>query len=74
MQSDVPHQGIAPPNDSMFPREPEDFERDPRVSYSKLDNKYILEDDDGTEWEFDEVGKRWIPSVRFRLQPAGWIL
>lgn len=78
MQSEVPHRGTAPPNEGMsaarvvFPREPDDFENDPRVSYSKLDKKYILEDDDGTEWEFDDVAKRWIPSVRFRPQPAAW--
>lgn len=64
---------VAPPNapDNFvvaFPKTPEDFETDPRVSYSKLDNKYILENDDGTEWEFDESLQKWIPSVCFFTQ------
>ena len=46
-----------------FPQTPEDFENDPRVSYSKLDDRWILEEDDGSEWEWDANGNRWIPSV-----------
>jgi len=69
-ESLVPHRGIPPPHDGLsaarvvFPAEIEDFERDPRVSFSKLDRKWILEDDDNSEWEYDESLKRWIPSVR----------
>lgn len=82
------HRGVPPRNDGfsavrvVFPSSVEDFERDPRISFSKLDSKWILEDDDGSEWEFDESLKRWIPSVRpapafinslelFR-QPSSW--
>lgn len=78
MQSKVSHRDVALPHAGMpaarvpFPRDPEDFEHDPRVLYSKLDNKYILEDDDGSEWDFDDATKRWIPSVRFRPPPAAW--
>jgi len=66
-----PYRGIPPPNDGLsaarvvFPSAIEDFDRDPRVSFSKLDSKWILEDDDGSEWEYDESLKRWIPSVRY---------
>ncbi|KAK2858372.1 hypothetical protein FQN49_004803 [Arthroderma sp. PD_2] len=47
---------------STFPR-PEDFDTDPRVSFSKLDNKYILETDNGEEFTYDDALKRWIPSL-----------
>ena len=49
---------------SSFPQEPEEFDADPRVSFSKLDNKFILEADDGQEFEFDDGLKRWVPAVR----------
>ena len=49
---------------SSFPKEVEEFDADPRVSFSKLDSKYILETDDGQEYEFDERLKRWVPVVR----------
>ena len=47
-----------------FPNAPEDFEKDDRVSFSKLDNKWILEDHDGSEWEYLEQLNKWVPSVR----------
>ena len=53
------------PRVSSFPKEVEEFDADPRVSFSKLDSKYILETDDGQEYEFDEKLKRWVPVVRF---------
>jgi HIV Tat-specific factor 1 len=46
-----------------FPRSTVEFDEDPRVSFSKLDNKYILEDYDGSEWEYSESLGKWIPSV-----------
>ena len=49
---------------SSFPKEVGEFDADPRVSFSKLDSKYILETDDGQEYEFDEKLKRWVPVVR----------
>ena len=49
---------------SNFPTNPEDFDADDRISFSKLDNKFILEADDGQEFEFDEALKRWVPAVR----------
>lgn len=46
-----------------FPRDPEDFDRDPRISFSKLDNKFILETEDGQEFEYDTALKRWVQTV-----------
>ena len=71
------HQGPPAPDDGTsaahiaFPQTFEDFKSDPRVSYSKLDDKHILEDDDGNEWEWQpasgeeaKAGRgRWVPSV-----------
>ncbi|KAK2752764.1 hypothetical protein FQN55_005896 [Onygenales sp. PD_40] len=48
---------------SSFPKSPSEFDADIRVSFSKLDNKYILEAEDGTEYEFDNALKRWVPLV-----------
>lgn len=45
-----------------FPTDPVEFENDDRISYSKLDNKFIaVQESDGTEFEFDHQLKRWIP-------------
>ncbi|KAK3694843.1 hypothetical protein B0T22DRAFT_84037 [Podospora appendiculata] len=44
-----------------FPTNPEDFNNDDRISFSKLDSKYIAVQDDGTEYEFDNGLRRWIP-------------
>lgn len=49
---------------STFPKSLEEFDADPRVSFSKLDNKFILEADDGQEFEYDDALKRWVPVVR----------
>ena len=55
----------APPL-AGFPQNPEEFDADPRVSFSKLANKFILEADNGEEFEFDDALKRWVPVVRPR--------
>lgn len=54
----------AEPSRSSFPTNAEDFDADDRISFSKLDNKFILEADDGQEFEFDNALKRWVPAVR----------
>ncbi|KAL8929825.1 MAG: hypothetical protein Q9208_000969 [Pyrenodesmia sp. 3 TL-2023] len=46
-----------------FPTNPEDFDADDRISFSKLDNKFILETEDGQEFEFDDALKRWVPAL-----------
>jgi len=48
---------------SSFPIDPAEFDADDRISYSKLDNKFLLVQEDGTEFEFDNAIKRWIPVV-----------
>ncbi|ETI21760.1 hypothetical protein G647_05829 [Cladophialophora carrionii CBS 160.54] len=54
---DIPPQGIQ----TGFPQDPADFDADPRVSWSRLDNKFILETEEGNEFEWDTALKRWIP-------------
>ncbi|OAL30938.1 hypothetical protein AYO20_08523 [Fonsecaea nubica] len=44
-----------------LPLDPSAFDSDPRISWSKLDNKFILETDEGNEFEWDTALKRWIP-------------
>ncbi|KAL9604459.1 MAG: hypothetical protein Q9219_000424 [cf. Caloplaca sp. 3 TL-2023] len=51
------------PSRSSFPTNPEDFDADERISFSKLDNKFILETEDGQEYEFDDALKRWVPAL-----------
>ncbi|KAL8781890.1 MAG: hypothetical protein Q9203_000858 [Teloschistes exilis] len=53
----------AEPPRSSFPTNAEDFDADDRISFSKLDNKFILEADDGQEFEFDNALKRWVPAL-----------
>ena len=50
-------EGTAAP----FPTNPEEFDSDDRISFSKLDQKFLLVQDDGTEFEFDDAIKRWVP-------------
>ncbi|KAJ5127178.1 nuclear mRNA splicing factor-associated protein [Penicillium atrosanguineum] len=60
MPSPSAENGGATPN---FPTDPNDFDSDPRVSFSKLDNKFILETEDGQEFEWDAAIKRWVHQV-----------
>jgi len=46
---------------TSFPLNPEQFDSDDRISFSRVDNKFILVQDDSTEFEFDDAFKRWIP-------------
>lgn len=57
--SELPEEGIQ----SGFPQSPSSFDADPRVSFSKLDNTFILETEEGNEFEWDTTLKRWIPVV-----------
>ncbi|CAG8955421.1 hypothetical protein HYFRA_00010285 [Hymenoscyphus fraxineus] len=59
-------QRYSPPattSTSTFPTDPSEFDSDDRISFSKLDNKFLLVVSDGTEYEFDDAIKRWIPVV-----------
>jgi HIV Tat-specific factor 1 len=44
-----------------FPTNVQDFDGDDRISFSRLDNKFIAVHDDGTEFEFDNDRKVWKP-------------
>src|SRR3954453_14674193 len=58
-----------------FPTDPELFDSDERISFSKLDKKYIAVQDDGTEYEFDRDLRRWVPMIDEELiqqQQAGY--
>lgn len=46
---------------ASFPTNLEEFDSDDRISFSKLDQKFVLVQDDGAEFEFDDAIKRWIP-------------
>lgn len=59
MASPTPDNGTG----HQFPLDPSDFDSDPRVSFSKLDEKFILETDDGQEFVFDPALKRWVQTV-----------
>lgn len=47
--------------DLPFPTDPQDFGDDERISFSKLDNRFVAVHDDGSEFEFDAEGKQWLP-------------
>ncbi|KAK0624672.1 hypothetical protein B0T17DRAFT_507729 [Bombardia bombarda] len=60
-----------------FPTNKEEFDQDDRISFSRLDNKYIAVQDDGTEYEFDDGLKRWIPIIDEELiqeQQKGYMI
>lgn len=44
-----------------FPIEVQEFDSDDRISFSKVDQKFIAVHDDGSEFEFEFETKRWIP-------------
>lgn len=44
-----------------FPTNIQEFDADDRISFSKLDSKFIAVHDDGTEYEFDADLKKWQP-------------
>ncbi|KAG6057344.1 hypothetical protein E4U17_001421 [Claviceps sp. LM77 group G4] len=48
--------------DLTFPTDVQEFDADDRISFSRLDNKFIAVHDDGTEYEFDAEWKRWLPT------------
>ncbi|KAI0095797.1 hypothetical protein GGR51DRAFT_544596 [Nemania sp. FL0031] len=54
---------LEPPPGLSFPTDPNDFDSDERISFSRLDSKYIGVLDDGSEFEWDAQLRRWIPSI-----------
>ena len=56
--SDPPQASRAP-----LPADPATFDADDRVSFSKLSETFILEAEDGQEFEWERALKRWVPVV-----------
>jgi HIV Tat-specific factor 1 len=50
-------------NRAPFPSNPDDFASDTRISFSKTANNYILEDENGEEWEWFPRNSKWVPMV-----------
>ena len=46
---------------TAFPTDPSEFDSDDRISFSKLDGKFLLVLEDGSEYEFVDAMRRWIP-------------
>jgi HIV Tat-specific factor 1 len=51
-------------NRAPFPTNPDDFDSDTRISYSKTEKNYTLEDENGEEWEWFPRTSKWVPMVR----------
>ena len=48
---------------SSFPLSPSEFDQDPRISYYRVEDKWVLETEEGTEYEYISGLKRWVPVV-----------
>ena len=59
---------------SGFPQSPSEFDPDSRVAFSKTDEKYLLETEDGAEFEWDGALRRWIPLVGIVPSPTNIIM
>ncbi|KAI5207353.1 hypothetical protein E4T39_01896 [Aureobasidium subglaciale] len=46
-----------------FPATEDEFKNDVRVSFDKTSEKWILEDDNGEEYEWNAQFEKWVPSV-----------
>lgn len=57
---------MAQPRVSDFPLSEDEFDDDARTSCSNADGKFVLEEDNGTEWDFDSKLKRWIQPASSR--------
>ena len=47
-----------------FPNDPDTFQQDTRISFSKAINNHTLEDENGQEWEWHARSSKWVPMVR----------
>ncbi|KAG0154935.1 hypothetical protein PDIDSM_508 [Penicillium digitatum] len=46
-----------------FPTDVAEFDSDPRISFSRLDNSFLLETSDGREFLFNSILKRWVETI-----------
>lgn len=49
--------------DASLPTNVQEFGGDDRISFSKLDNKFLAVLDDGAELEFEADSGRWVPAA-----------
>ena len=63
---------IAPLPSSVgeLPPYPPGYEDDPRLHFSRVSQTWQYEDDDGTEMEFDQVKRIWVPILDEELVRA----
>lgn len=54
---------MAASDRAPFPTNPEDFDTDERISFSKASETYLLEDENGDEWEWVARQSKWVPAV-----------
>ncbi|KAL1585237.1 hypothetical protein WHR41_05893 [Cladosporium halotolerans] len=50
-------------NRAPFPYDVQDFEADTRINFSKDTKNYILEDENGEEWEWFPRTSKWVPMM-----------
>lgn len=48
-----------------FPTDPAEFDDDSRIAYSHPNKTYLLEDENGEEWEWLPSVSKWSKTVRF---------
>lgn len=48
-----------------FPKGEEDFKNDDRICFDTADNLYVLEDEDGKQYEWLSAHSAWVEKVRF---------
>jgi hypothetical protein len=51
------------PDRKPFPHTVEDFSSDSRITFYEDDNRHVLEDENGVEWEFSERLNKWTRMV-----------
>ena len=61
MSTDV--EALAQATRAPLPTDPATFDADERISFSKVSNTFLLEAEDGQEFEWEHALKRWVPAV-----------
>ena len=59
----LPHSLNMAESRVAFPTTEEEFKNDVRVSFDKLSNKWMLEEENGAEYEWNSQFEKWVPSV-----------
>lgn len=56
-----------------FPNDPDTFDGDDRISYSTQDGRFLLEDEEGEEWEWLTGPGKWSKTVRTSRNPVYYV-